>query len=338
MINTQATAGTDTGTHYITLQSKDVPHWNRQYNPCKLDEQHIRIGEDDQATSITLPSVEPDLYSTVRIQPTIDSKPSFKTTQDHLQKFIDTLQENCPEDFEVYGDNLDVTVNPSYMTAARQRKSLHYFLLLMAKKRVKNSYLADDGPQRKLVDVSADEFLPTNEDCEKFRDHAVHHMMNIIAEYIPHFNNFRKILPRFIQHPFMEEVSQKSDYVVLDLIDKNENKPDEMIDILDWLHDLCVSKTHEPSPTVIEDVVFGGDVLTEDRAYQAQQAMANGDSDFERLAGVHLRPEGLHRIMNMLGVLGAGVTESLSRGAKMIYITACTNQMKFINCYVTLCY
>lgn len=46
--------------------------------------------------------------------------------------------------------------------------------------------------------------------------------------------------------------------------------------------------------------VVGGDVLTNERAYSAQLAMLNGQTDFERLAGVVHRPEGLHRMMNLL--------------------------------------
>lgn len=41
-------------------------------------------------------------------------------------------------------------------------------------------------------------------------------------------------------------------------------------------------------------------VLTNERAYSAKLAMLNGQTDFERLAGVVHRPEGLHRMMNLL--------------------------------------
>lgn len=51
---------------------------------------------------------------------------------------------------------------------------------------------------------------------------------------------------------------------------------------------------------MIERKVFEGDVLTNERAYAAQLAMMNGQTDFFRLAGVVHRPEGLHRMMNSL--------------------------------------
>lgn len=47
-------------------------------------------------------------------------------------------------------------------------------------------------------------------------------------------------------------------------------------------------------------IVFGRDVLTNERAYSSQLAMMNNEIELNRLAGVVLRPEGLHRIMNLL--------------------------------------
>lgn len=51
---------------------------------------------------------------------------------------------------------------------------------------------------------------------------------------------------------------------------------------------------------LLKKKVFGGDVLTNERAHSAQLAMMNGQSDFFRLAGVVHWSEGLHRMMNFL--------------------------------------
>jgi hypothetical protein len=40
--------------------------------------------------------------------------------------------------------------------------------------------------------------------------------------------------------------------------------------------------------------VFGGDVLTNERAYSTQLAMLNHATDYDKLTGVIHRPEGLH--------------------------------------------
>ncbi|WAR05680.1 hypothetical protein MAR_021049 [Mya arenaria] len=73
-----------------------------------------------------------------------------------------------------------------------------------------------------------------------------------------------------------------------DLIDKSENDSEV---------------TDFKKPSIVEKVVLGGDVLTNERAYSAQQAMANGNTDFECLGGFIHRPEGFHRLMNFVQVI-----------------------------------
>lgn len=70
-----------------------------------------------------------------------------------------------------------------------------------------------------------------------------------------------------------------------------------MITILQQLHNLAVP--HVQGETA-ERIVFGGDVLTNERAFSAQEAMQNCHSKYESLRGVIHRPEGLHREMNFL--------------------------------------
>lgn len=83
---------------------------------------------------------------------------------------------------------------------------------------------------------------------------------------------YASCLPKFIEHSHIHESSQKSDYAILDILDKSENKSEDMISILQYIHE----------------------------TYSAQLAMLNGTTDFDQLAGVIHRPEGLHRMMNLL--------------------------------------
>ena len=76
-----------------------------------------------------------------------------------------------------------------------------------------------------------------------------------------------------------------------------------MIDILTDLQKKCVPYTDttlQDKNNVVERKVFGGDVLTNERAYQAQLDMANGETESEKLMSFIHRPEGLHRLMNLL--------------------------------------
>jgi len=68
-------------------------------------------------------------------------------------------------------------------------------------------------------------------------------------------------------HKYITERCNKLDYMLCELIDKSEND---------------------------------SDVLTNETAYTAQQVMANGQTDYERLGGFIHRPEGFHRIVNFV--------------------------------------
>ena len=83
-------------------------------------------------------------------------------------------------------------------------------------------------------------------------------------------------------------------------MDKNENLHDDMISILEHIHQKYIAHTSGENAEVTERKVFGGDVLTNERAYTAQLAMLNCETNYHQLGGVIHRPEGLHRMMNFL--------------------------------------
>ena len=66
-----------------------------------------------------------------------------------------------------------------------------------------------------------------------------------------------------------------------------------------WLHEHFVPHTEDDHPEYLDRLTFGGDVLTNERAYSGQMAMINGNTSYERLGGLVHRPEGLHRLMNL---------------------------------------
>lgn len=56
-----------------------------------------------------------------------------------------------------------------------------------------------------------------------------------------------------------------------------------MITILEHIDDNYIAHNEGENPAVIKKKVFGGDVLTNERAYSAQLAMLNGNTDYDRL-------------------------------------------------------
>ncbi|CAC5417633.1 unnamed protein product [Mytilus coruscus] len=189
------------------------------------------------------------------------------------------------------------------MSVDRRRKSWHWFLLVGLQKRVLNPTLDDTAPISNITSVDNSTFIPNLNDCSKLDQNFMFHIMNVLVKYVGCLKKYKSCLPKFIPHPHLNELSGKSNFAILDMLDKSENKSEDMITILEHIHANFIPRTDDENPSVIKKKVFGGDVLTNERAYSAQLAMLNGTTDYERLTGVIHRQEGLHRMMNLLLVL-----------------------------------
>lgn len=87
-------------------------------------------------------------------------------------------------------------------------------------------------------------------------------MKNVAA-----LKHFEKVLPKYIPPEFIEITKQKTVFFNADLIDASENSTEGMIHILQKIHNLVVPHCVVDSKEICEPVVFGGDVLTNKRAF-----------------------------------------------------------------------
>ena len=199
---------------------------------------------------------------------------------------------------DIIGDNLDLNRSPAKMSTERKRKSWHWFLMIGLKRRILNPLLDDETPICEITELENSRFIPSIEDCTSVEENFLFHIMKVMVKHIDCLKKYEDCVPKHLPHPHTEESSKVSDYAILDLLDKSENKSEDMISILETIHERFIPQTDNLS--VIKNKVFGGDVLTNERAYTAQLAMLNGETESERLTGVIHRPEGLHRMMNLL--------------------------------------
>lgn len=189
------------------------------------------------------------------------------------------------------------------MTKEKQRQSIHWFLNLAVQRRVISS-LPNDKPLAEISRVPNHIFLPSSNDCKNIDAFFRFHIANVHVKHIKCLKPFKKSVPNFIDHRYVKEISQKSQFCVLDLLNKSENKMEKnYINSSAYPRKLHFAHWWQPTLCYSEKKVFGGDVQTNERAYSAQLAMLNGQSGHFRLPGVVQRPEGLHRIMNFLLVL-----------------------------------
>lgn len=212
---------------------------------------------------------------------------------------------------EVMGDNLDVSIAPAKMTVEKQRKSLHWFLTMVKQRRVTyddlsvmssspNNVVSPEANQVPIVDVPSTKWIPSTDQINSLQENFVFHISKTLIKYIKFLAPVKDCYPNYIVHQFVDITKEKSVVLNCDLIDASENSSQGMIEILQKVHKLAVPHTQD---TVVQKIVFGGDVLTNERAFSAQEAMQNNSNAFDSLCGIIHRPEGLHRQFNFLQVM-----------------------------------
>jgi hypothetical protein len=201
-------------------------------------------------------------------------------------------------DYEVLGDNFDILINPTVMTKEQQRRSLHWFLLIAKKKLITFPKLPDEGAKADILDLDTTAWIPSPQDRKSFENDLDFHTVKILIKHLEFLAPYNKCVPDFIQHPYIKETSKKSVIINSDLVDASENSSEGMIKINNKIHeDFVPQNTHG---NCAQKIVFGGDVLTNERAFSAQLNVKNGLTSFSQTAGIIHRPEGLHREMNFV--------------------------------------
>jgi hypothetical protein len=151
---------------------------------------------------------------------------------------------------------IDITRSPSQMSIDGCRKSWHWFLLVGLEKRVINLDLDDTTPKADINKVDNNLFVPSLKNCSMLDNNFIYHIMHVVVKYLGCLKKYEKCVPKFIFHPHIDECSKKSDFAILDLLDKSENKGEDMISILEHIHSHYIPKTDDENPGVIKKKGF----------------------------------------------------------------------------------
>jgi hypothetical protein len=154
--------------------------------------------------------------------------------------------------------------------------------------------------QQPILEIPPHTWVPSVAQMESLEQNFIFHISKVLLKYFEFLQPVKDVYPAYIDHPYTEITKKKSVIFNCDLIDSSENSSQGMINILQKVHELAVPHS---DGRVVQKLVFGGDVLTNERAFSAQQAMQNGDTEFHCLFGIVHRPEGLHREFNFLLVI-----------------------------------
>eukprot|EP00731_Ephydatia_muelleri_P010119 Em0005g705a len=231
--------------------------------------------------------------------------------------------------FRIVGDNIDKTVRPRDMRHNHQSTSLHYFHSYAVKDRVDVSDLSPEVPLVTSKEIDVNLFLPSPEDCQSLEANFCTLMMRILVKHIPGISHLSSVVLQHIPHPYSVAMSKKSEVVPLGVLLKNENKLDDMMDILDGLHKYVPSirtiqhfedpedTSGEPEVTDIEidhfcQILIGGDQLTAARVRGSQSIRRNSDNGRMRLDAFIPVVEDWHTKMCFMQVLWSHLYKATS--------------------------
>lgn len=131
-----------------------------------------------------------------------------------------------------------------------QTTSLHYFHSYAVRDRGDVSDLSTEVPLVTSKEMDVNILLPSPDDCQTLETNFCTLMMRILVKHIPGISHLSSMVLQHIPHPYSVAMSKKSEVVCLNSLSsylliikiplgvllKNENKLDDMMDILDGLH------------------------------------------------------------------------------------------------------
>lgn len=117
----------------------------------------------------------------------------------------------------------------------------------------------------------------------------------IICENMQCLKHLAHVMPNHIPHQYSETMSKKSETFFLDVLQKNEAKSADMLDIMKAMHDYL----GEEFPCD-RKVLSGGDQLIFERQSCAQKHVMDGDTPKDRIELVEPVIEDWHTLMCFL--------------------------------------
>ena len=127
---------------------------------------------------------------------------------------VETALENHREcmnpGYYFVGDNVDMRTKVRNMTMANQHKDHHMYQICAYQNRISGNHLDNTVPKADINKVPFSTFLPDEMDSEKLASEFTHRVAKMWCQFIPHFNIYSPGLPPYIEHPYMNEVKQKS--------------------------------------------------------------------------------------------------------------------------------
>ena len=206
------------------------------------------------------------------------------------------LSESSPPNVKFVGDNVSKTVAVRDIRSDHQSHLKHMYSILVVKGRIPNPP-ASDQPFKPppLTSLSCSTFLPNKDDIAAIKRNLTMLVSRILVKHVKALRCFSKIVPKHIRHNLSDEMSEKSEVAVIDVLHKNETCNKDM-------HEIMLTMQSYLGDTFSEKVLSGGDQVTCERQKCVQRHVMDSDTPAERLEMLEPVLEDWHALMCFLTV------------------------------------
>ncbi|XP_014672567.1 PREDICTED: uncharacterized protein LOC106813035 [Priapulus caudatus] len=157
-----------------------------------------------------------------------------------------------------------------------------------ARDRVASMHLDDTRPDANaILNIPVQNYLPSPEDHQLLYHEYINEVQKILCAKM---EAFKDVNLEPMQHPYMQELSQKSHMVPLGVIDKDETKITNMIDIVETYQQLVPLRDGKLVTTILY-----GDGLSCERVNDAKCARISSANPMGRLDGIEPQIQEWHR-------------------------------------------
>ena len=165
------------------------------------------------------------------------------------------------------------------------------YSILVAKGRIPNPPESDQPfKPPSLTTLSYKSLLPNEVDMAAIFQNLTILVSRILVRYISDLKVFAKLVPKHIWHERSNEMAQKSQVAVIDVLHKNETCNQDMHEIMRVLQSYLGESFHGK-------VISGGDQVTCERQRGVQRHVMDSDTPSERLELLEPVVEDWHALM-----------------------------------------